>query len=302
VIAVGAVLAYGRTRLRESFTTGAPVAVALVQGGVGTRGSGVAEFERYLSLSRTEAAGADLVVWPEHAITFPLLEPGARRTALLEASRELGAELIVGGLASAQGSRRVRQYNSAFLIRDGRLAGRYDKVRLLPVAEASLLPRELRAGQDLVPGRGLRLLRTRAGRVAAFICVESMYPEAVRALGRDAGLLVNLSNDAWFAHETPAAQQLAIASLRAIENRRPLLRATATGISAIVDPHGRIVARSGFGTGEVLRGSVRMGRGTTVYQRWGDALGWAVVGTTLAWSLVVVLVNRPAHRRATNAP
>ncbi len=301
LLAVAAVLAYGHVRLRETFTTGQPVAVALVQGGAGSDGNGVAAFEEYVSLSRAGAAGADLVLWPEHAITFSMKDPGARRDELFRLSRDLGAELIVGGLGSEQGSTDVRQYNSAFLVRDGRIAGRYDKVRLMPMGEASLLPRGLRAGRDLVPGRVPRLLRTRNGRVGAFICVESMYPETVRALGEHADLLVNLSNDAWFAHATPAEQQLGIARLRAVENRRALLRATATGISAIVDAHGRVVARSGFGRVEVVRGSVQMGQVGTVYQRWGDAVGWGAVGIALAWSLVVVLVGKPSHRRVSNA-
>ena len=119
-------------------------------------------------------------------------------------------------------------------------------MRLLPFAEGTY-----------EPGLHPYALRTRAGLVGAFVCFEAMYPELVRriAIGGPT-LLANLSNDAWFGAEAPARQHLDMARMRAIEERRWLLRATTTGISAIVDPTGRVVAASDFGAPAVLEGEV----------------------------------------------
>src|SRR4029450_10401071 len=103
--------------------------------------------------------------------------------------------------------------------------------------------------------------------------------------GRD--VLVTLSNDAWFGDAAPARHQLEIAALRAVENRRYLVRAAATGFSAVVDPAGRMLATSDFGTTQVLHATVRASHVRTPYQRWGDALAWLVIaggaGAALRW-------------------
>jgi apolipoprotein N-acyltransferase len=113
-----------------------------------------------------------------------------------------------------------------------------------------------------------------------------MYPELVRrfAIG-GAEVLANLSNDSWFGAAAPARHHLEIASVRAIENRRYLVRATTNGFSAVIDPYGRVVARATFGSPEVLTEPVRMSRVRTLYQRWGDAVAWLALAVALAGSV-----------------
>ncbi len=95
-------------------------------------------------------------------------------------------------------------------------------------------------------------------RAGMLLCLEAMLPELARDAARDgADVLVNLSNDAWFGRREAAELQLDVATLRAVENRRYLVRAAATGISAVIDPHGRTVVRGGFGTEEALDATVR---------------------------------------------
>ena len=105
----------------------------------------------------------------------------------------------------------------------------------------------------------------------AFICGESLYPEIARELAMaGAELLANPSNDYWFGHPHASAHQLQVASLRAIENRRFLVRATATGISAVVDPHGRTLVRSHGEGPEILHASLQRSAEVTPYHRIGE--------------------------------
>jgi apolipoprotein N-acyltransferase len=255
--------AYGDWRLATPFARGAPVAVAVVQPGP-TADDGAA----WLHLTAEAASGAPaLVAWSENAVGVALDDaPGVR--ARLSAAAG-GADVLVGGPSWAWERDGIRQHNSVFLVRAGRVAGRYDKRRLLPLAEWS--PVATAEAAAYAPGRHARTLRTAAGRVGAVVCFEAMYPELVRGLAAGGvELLANLANDAWFGHAAAAEHHLTIAALRAVENRRWLVRAARTGVSALVDPQGRITARAGYGDATVLAGRVAPSHATTPYQRAGD--------------------------------
>ncbi len=270
-------LGYGAARLRTVPADGSELRVAVVQVGrarsraESARG-GESDLDDYLRLTRAASAfRPELVVWPENAVAFYLQEETSLRRRILETARDLDLDLVLGGPYYRYGRRGIRYRNSAFLVRGGRLAGRYDKIRLLPLAEAETLPAWLPLAQPYEPGRSAVALRARSGLLGAFICFEAMYPELVRRVASGgARLLVNLSNDAWLGREAAARQALDIARLRAVETRRWLLRAATTGFSAIVDPWGRIVARSGFGEPAILSAVVTPRAGRSFYQRWGD--------------------------------
>ena len=126
-------------------------------------------------------------------------------------------------------------------------------------------------------------------RISTPICYEAARPGFVRRMVREARphLLATLSNDSWFGDSQEPWIHLAMAKLRAVENRRYLVRATNSGVSAVIDPAGRIVARTGVLTRENLRAVVHALDGQTVYARLGDWAGWlstAIVALTLATS------------------
>jgi apolipoprotein N-acyltransferase len=174
-----------------------------------------------------------------------------------------------------------------FLVRRGKVAGRYDKIRLLPFAEVNHFAQLFPGLHDhYEPGRLTQMLRATAARVGAFVCFEAMYPALVRDFARKgAEVLANPSNDSWFGDAAPARHELDIASVRAIENRRYLIRATTTGISAVIDPYGRVMAMSEFGSPAVLTASVYRSHARTPYQRWGDSVCWGALFFTLVASL-----------------
>jgi apolipoprotein N-acyltransferase len=295
-------LGYGAIRLRAPLAGEASIAAAVVQSGHGRGFGWRPEYRRegledYLALTRGASAfSPTLVVWPENAVSFYLQEETPERDELLAVARELGVELVVGGPSYRNSEDGVRYRNSVYLVRSGRLAGRYDKLRLVPLAEADTLgalwPRE----QAYEPGHGTTSLRSSIGLLGTFVCFEAMYPELVRRFtSGGARVLVNVSNDDWFGHPSAARHHLDIARLRAVESRRWLLRATTTGYSAIVDPWGRVVAQSGFGEPAILSAQIVPRQDTTPYQRFGDAFAFGCA----AWVAVVSTLR--SRRRGASA-
>jgi apolipoprotein N-acyltransferase len=198
-------------------------------------------------------------------------------------------------------SRRVT--NSALLFDAGRWVGRYDKHRLLPFSEAlpfeatfpwirSLSPRSGRfaAGTTVAP------MRLGEHGIATFICYEDLFPGHVRDLtaGGDVDLLVNVTNDSWFGAGEPS-MHLALAKLRAVEQRKYLVRSTVTGISAIVDPVGRTLGTIAEGREDTLAADIHWMRGKTLYGVVGDVPWWLFVAGSLAVSF---WTRRSASRAA----
>jgi len=221
-------------------------------------------------------------VWPETAyvrgIRGPL--PVSGRPILADVS----AALVFGANSEREQNGRRVKTNSAFLIgADGMIRDGYDKNLLIPLAEympfAGIAPvvaewfpdvQEFARVDDTPP------LHLGPWRLATPICYEVIRPDFVRRMVRASRphLLVTLANDGWFGDSQEPWIHLALARLRAVEHRRFLVRSTNTGISAIVDPAGRIVASTGLLTRENLRGVVHPLDGRTVYGRSGDWIGW----------------------------
>ncbi len=283
--------------------------------------------------ARLVAKGASLVVWPEGALPwtmpYPLVEDafgmiGAPPVTVLTGAlvqgegppprtktgvspsetTPLGAEVPDAAardqLSAEDASRRVT--NSALLFDAGRWVGRYDKHRLLPFSEAlpfeatfpsirSLSPRSGRfaAGTTVAP------MRLGEHAIATFICYEDLFPGHVSDLtaSGDVDLLVNVTNDSWFGAGEPS-MHLALAKLRAVEQRKYLVRSTVTGISAIIDPVGRTLGTIPEGKEDTLAADIHWMRGRTLYAVVGDVPWWLFV----AGSLAVSFWRRRSPRRA----
>jgi apolipoprotein N-acyltransferase len=188
----------------------------------------------------------------------------------------------------------ARVSNSALLFDAGRLVGRYDKHHLLPFSES--LPLEgvfpsLRAlsphSGNFAPGSGLAPLALRGHPMAVFICYEDLFPHHVRALttGRHAELLVNVTNDSWFAGTDEPWVHMALARLRAVEQRKYLVRATLSGKSVVFDPVGREIGTLPEDQEGSFLAEARWLPGSTVYDRIGDVPWWLFVAGTLAYAL-----------------
>ncbi len=221
-------------------------------------------------------------------------------------TRDLGVPTIVGTLVARRTPpghpRQWSKLNSAMLAdREGVVSSRYDKHLLLMFGEYLPLG-------DLFPGlyglspnssaftRGSSLDPLLFGdkRLATTICYEAIIPGFFNDMVRHAkpDLLVNMTNDAWFGDTIEPWQHLALAKLRTVEHRRYLARATNTGISAIVDATGAMVAHGGSFSEEVITGQVRYLTGGTIYQVLGDKPWWALA--VIMFGLCVVR-RRPAR-------
>ena len=202
-----------------------------------------------------------LIVWPETAVPFffqnhPKL--ALRVLAMLHGSR---ADLIFGSPAFDKVDGRIRFYNRAYhLSSGGGMAGYYDKVHLVPFGEyvplKKFLPfihRLVVAAGDFAAGKSVEPITFPGLSAGVLICFEAIFPELARQQTLEgAQILVNLTNDAWFGMTHAPYQHLSMAVFRAVENRRPLVRAANTGISAFIGPAGDILMQGGLFTEAVL--------------------------------------------------
>jgi len=203
--------------------------------------------------------GAEIVVWPEGTLPAAVSSRGPGHflaARLSEAERELPAEMIIGGITRQYKAGRLWLTNSAFLVNSKlSIKARYDKRHLVPFGEyvplASVLPYQwfIPAGVSFfMPGPDHAPLEAKAGKLGVLICYEAIFPEIARqTVSAGAQLLVNITNDSWYGFSSAPYQHLAISRMRAIETGRWMVRAANTGVSAVIDPLGRVVARIPLG-------------------------------------------------------
>lgn len=251
-------------------------------------------FLAHLDLSQGDAP-VDLVLWPETAAPFFLDTPADGLQAVADAA---GVPVLLGidrRGRSALGA--VQYFNSAALIGpDGAVQAVYDKHHLVPFGEyiplvgawadsAGIGGLAARLVSGYTPGAGPQVLDLgRAGRVLPLICYEAIFPRNLRTAERP-DWIAHLTNDAWFGQWLGPQQHLAQAQLRAIETGLPVLRAANTGISAVIDPYGQVLARLDLGVRGALDARVPAVLVQTPYGRWGDGPWWLWAGFVVLFSL-----------------
>ena len=302
-------LLYGNMRIGvmdDAMALASSSRVAVIQGNIDQARKWDPAFQigttkKYVGLMLSAAARQpDLVVWPETATPF-YFEASPKLTRLVtDAVREAGIHLLVGSPSVLGEPGSYAYYNSAYMVApDGRATGRYDKVHLVPFGEYVPLKRVLSFVGKMVAQVG-DFSSGEKGRTLAWgedgppigvqICFEIIFPGLSRSLVKNgAGVLVNLTNDAWFGNTSAAYQHFSMAVFRAVENRRSLVRCANTGISGFVDPAGRIVARTALFEDAVVVRTVPVLTETTLYTRIGDALPLAcliVLGVLMGRSMI----------------
>jgi apolipoprotein N-acyltransferase len=289
---------------QEWVVSGESRSVALVQGNIAQEtkwdaGRAAAIVQNYLTLTEPYW-GHSLIVWPEAAITLLAHQAGDVLAHLDTRGREAGSSVVAGiPVLERDPDGDYRIYNSA--LARGRGAGRYDKRRLVPFGDYVPLQDWLRGVIEFfdLPMSNATAGTWRQGpivigehRAAVAICYEIAYPGLMRASAQPADLLLTISNDTWFGRSIGPYQHLEIARMRALENGRWLVRATNSGMTAIVDHTGAVTAEFPSFQEGVLSGSFRLMSGTTPYNRYGD--GWLVWSVLAALALVAVQRVRAA--------
>jgi apolipoprotein N-acyltransferase len=294
VAVLAVLLIYGALRIRAVDRQAAlakKLTIGLVQTNRGAgdkRNNPESLLREHQEMSRTLAAihPLDLIVWPESVCGIErTTREGYLPFGLLD---DLHTPILFGAVLRLWQGDNPQLYNTALLADGmGEILGTYDKMVLVPFGEyipfGDIFPRvyswlpetgRFRPGENEEPLLfGMHLL-------SVSICYEDIYPGQIRLLmrgGRDHRIpeaMFNLTNDSWYGKTTEPMEHLALASFRSIEHRRSLVRATNTGISAFVDPVGRLVNRSGLRTKETLVDQVPMMLGRTIYAVLGDWIGW----------------------------
>jgi apolipoprotein N-acyltransferase len=268
--------------------------------------------QKYLTLSdrasgpqSTGVRDASILIWPESAFPFFLTREADAMAEIAELLPK-GTILITGSVRAPDlppGTKITRAYNSIYAIdHDGSVLSIYDKLHLVPFGE--YLPFQdwmekigfvqlTKVQGGFIPGTLRRTLELpNAPPALPLICYEAIFPGSVAVRDERPGWIVNLTNDGWFGISTGPYQHLQQARLRAIEQGLPVVRAANTGISAVIDPLGRIVARLGLGLEGVLDSSLPSAMPPTIYARTGDI----PAAILLALALVMVIRRRVAKR------
>jgi apolipoprotein N-acyltransferase len=265
--------------------------------------------------SATPEASGDVthLVWPESAFPF-LLHQDPRALAQIAALLPPGVTLITGAARAEEnpdalpGEDGWRYYNALQAVGDdGTILGTYDKAHLVPFGE--YLPHVLDSAMrslgirqfvhipgGFTPAEARRTFQVRGlPPIAATICYEAIFPGSIVPEGPEPGLILNVTNDAWFGDTPGPRQHFAQARLRAVEEGLPLVRDANTGISGVVDPYGRVVARMEIGREGVLDSGLPRAIAPPPYRRYGDVLFLAMLVCCAATALIARRARRSPH-------
>ncbi len=288
VVLLAMAVGYGRQRVQtiDKEIEKAPVlTVGVVQGNIDQGHKWdfafrLATVEKHLDLARqTLAQHPDLIVMPETAMPFYFFYEQNLTVMVRRAVRDFGTFLLTGAPAAEKTAGRVLSFNSAFLIGpDGMVIGRYDKTHLVPFGEYVPFGRYLPFIDKLVVGVGDfvagaegQVITMNGHRLGVQICYEIIFPSICRRMVENgADIIVNITNDAWYGRTSAPYQHFSMTVLRAVENRRSLVRAANTGISGFVDPAGRIRGHTGLYVKSTPVYRVPVMTADTVYNRIGD--------------------------------
>ncbi len=275
-------LFYGLLSLNRDSDKGKKISVAIIQASIPQDVKWTEEYKiktilKYFEKTNQIKGKVDLILWPETALPFVLEENPEILKGISRLAKERKISILAGALSRDENK---RLYNAAFLFdQDGEIKGIYRKVHLVPFGEYTplvkyfpFLSRISVSGEDFTPGRTHKPLDLQDfGKLGILICYEGIFPGISReTVNNGANVLINLTNDAWYDKSSAPFQHFAFYIFRAVETGMYVLRCANTGISAIVDPRGRIVEKSSLFTEETLYGEVFLKNEQTFYVKHGD--------------------------------
>jgi apolipoprotein N-acyltransferase len=319
--AMALALIFGSWRVHR-LSTGAPqgsLKIALVQGDIPQSLKWDPKFlETSFGIYRaqTQAAvrqGADLIVWPEAAAAFffqpddrypaRFADDAAYRRQLLDLAAQAGEPILFGAPALGIEDDRVGFYNRAYLVSSrGQVVAWYDKIQLVPFGEyvplrkllGGLVNRVVFGFGDMFAGRAQTLFAAHGAKLTVLICYESVFPNLTRtAVKRGADILVNITNDAWYGTSSAPYQLLAMAAMRSVETKAPMVRVANTGISAVIQSDGTITARTPLFKRSIEIEHVYWRQANTLYVQIGDVFAEACVALALV-AVAIAVVRRPS--------
>jgi apolipoprotein N-acyltransferase len=292
------IFGYGYWRIHQA-RPGSPLRASIIQGNIEQDRKWVPAYQEevvrtYKELSAAAASSSpSLIVWPETAVPFYFGHDTARSDDLVVFQRQLNSYLLFGSVLvkspPSPGKRALLTNSAVLLDREGNLSYIYDKIHLVPFGEYVPLRGilffvdRLAAGiGDYEPGDRVIKANTAFGSFATFICYEIIFPGLVRKFySRDGDFIVTITNDAWFGRTTGPYQHYSMAVFRAIENRKPVLRAANTGISGSIDSTGRILRTTPLFEKRVETVDIMTDRSRSFYSRYGDIFSYLCIVASL---------------------
>ncbi|MBS1835988.1 MAG: apolipoprotein N-acyltransferase [Acidobacteria bacterium] len=252
-------------------------------------------------LSSTDKSNAPLLIWPEMPGPLYFDADPAFRNLTIDLARLYRRNFLFGTVTRAPSG---APYNTAILLnRDGVETGRYNKMNLVPFGEFvpsafAWVNRITQEAGDFAPGDKIGVFPLDSAKLGVFICYESAFPEFVRQYSRDgAQVFANISNDGYFGPSRAREQHLSLVRMRAVENRRWILRATNNGITAVVDPLGRVTDSipEYQHAAKAMRYGLRSD--VTFYARHGDWFAWSCLAAALAAAAAAVTMKTSNAQR-----
>lgn len=285
ILFVISTIVYGQIRLREE-RPGKQFRASIIQGNIEqdkkwepSYQNAVIEIYKDLSLKATSSSPS-IIVWPETAVPFFFKADREYTKELIDFQTQLNTTLLFGSvLIKEKKNDRYLLSNSAVLLDEtGKVTYTYDKIHLVPFGEYVPLQKILFFINKLVVGigdysRGDRYCRaeTPFGDFATLICYEIIFPGLVRKFYSNGGdFMVTITNDAWFGRTTGPYQHFSMAVFRAVENRKPVIRAANAGISGFIDSNGRIISKTRLFERVILTGDIRTDVKRSFYSKYGD--------------------------------
>ena len=244
----------------------------------------------------------DLIVWPENSFDRDPRLNADMFDPVVSVLNRIGAPLLAGAILDAPDGRFT---NTNLLIEpNGEITQRYDKVHLVPFGEyvpwhffRSLVPaldRELPS--NAIAGKRLVVFRVGTARVGTLVCFESTYPELARGMVRDgAQILIVTTNNASFGTSPAAREHLAMSQMQAVSEGRAVIHAAISGISAVIQPNGKITQEAGLFRPALLRARLPLASGLTPYARYGSVIELGIGGGALLFTLIPFAM-RPARK------
>ncbi|MDP6625310.1 MAG: apolipoprotein N-acyltransferase, partial [Nitrospinota bacterium] len=244
----------------------------------------------------------NLIVWPETATPFYFSNDQFNQKKLLQLGKESNSHILFGSPRHTQQGRNVTLFNSAYLISPEKsILGQYDKIHLVPFGEYVPLRKILFFVDKMVAGIGNfgsgmdhTVFSMPDSKFSVLICFEVIFPDLVRRFVKaGAGFLVNITNDAWFGKSAASYQHISMVVFRAVENRRPVIRAANTGITGIIDSRGKIITQTDIFVRDKIIGNIFPEKSyRTFYTLYGDVFAIAVLLCTIVYGGMIIYSKR----------
>lgn len=303
-------LGFGFFSLRAAPPAGDKHKVAVLQGNITNDIRPIPRFtplayKRYHKMTLDAARSRpELVLWPETALPTSITSPG-RADMIAALAKQTGTMVLAGGYDVSDELDVQGNYNALIAFdKHGERTGAYRKVQLVPFGEfvpwREHLPFIRGYGireEDVLAAESHALLDSPVGKIGTSICFEAAFPQISRAEVKDgAEVLAVVSNDAWFRRTGAPMQHMMMSGLRAVENRRYVIRAASTGVSVIIDPYGRILRQAGLFQQRILLDDVIPSRKLTAYTVMGDWLAYLCLVVAFTGALTPTVKDKKRQK------